>query len=205
MAGQSENPYAPRDDLDWEAIEKDWVAGVKNLSVMSREYGVSRPGIEKHCKKLGLERSLAPKIREEAEKRLQREAVAEGLRESEEDIVAANAERQVGIRRRQRSRLDRMDETCDVLLANLMELGIERVKLEQLILACGQQEGMTDLAERLEKLAGIEKQAAILERLSYVAKNVMQMENDAWGLSAKGNQSVIPATIWMDFSGSRDA
>lgn len=194
------NPNTP--GINWSPIEEDWVAGVKNLSLMSREYGVSRAGIIKHCEKLGLERSLAPKIRAEAEKRLQREAVAAELQESEEDIVQANAERQVGIRKRQRSRLDRMDEACDILLANLLELGLERVKLEQLILAVGQNDDTQHLVERLEKLASSERQVAILEKLSYVAKNVTQLENDTWGLTAKGNQTVLPANVWIDISGS---
>ena len=54
--------YAPKDDVDWGAVERHYRAGVKPVAEISREYGVSRPAIEKRADKEGWVRDLSKKI-----------------------------------------------------------------------------------------------------------------------------------------------
>lgn len=54
-------------DIDWDGMESDWRAGIVSLSVLSREYEVSRAAIEKHWDKLGVPRDLNAKIKAKAD------------------------------------------------------------------------------------------------------------------------------------------
>lgn len=61
---------ARRPDVDWEAVERHYRAGVLSLSQISRDYGVSRPAIEKRATRDGWTRSLSEKIAQTAESKV---------------------------------------------------------------------------------------------------------------------------------------
>lgn len=61
---------ARRPDVDWEAVERHYRAGVLSLSQISRDYGVSRPAIEKRATRDGWTRSLSEKISQTAESKV---------------------------------------------------------------------------------------------------------------------------------------
>jgi len=51
--------------IDWDAIERDYRAGVKTLREMSADHHVSHVSIDKHAKKRGWTRDLGEKIKKE--------------------------------------------------------------------------------------------------------------------------------------------
>jgi len=53
--------------IDWDDMYPHWCAGIITLSNLSRQYGVSRPAIEKHWDKLGVPRDLTAKIKAKAD------------------------------------------------------------------------------------------------------------------------------------------
>lgn len=59
---------AAKKKVDWERIEPDWRAGIKSVQQMADEYteltgiSVTRGGINKHFKELGVERDLTAKV-----------------------------------------------------------------------------------------------------------------------------------------------
>lgn len=63
---------AAKRKVDWDRIEPDWRAGVKSVQQMADEYteatgiSVTRGGINKHFKELGVERDLAAKVQSKA-------------------------------------------------------------------------------------------------------------------------------------------
>ena len=86
-------------DLDWEAIEADFRAGLKSIRAIADEYGTSDAAIRKRAKKLGWARDLSHRISVSAEAIIQREATQF---DDEQDIVDANARlvSQVGLNHR---------------------------------------------------------------------------------------------------------
>ena len=62
---QEEN--SSRAEIDWEKIEPHWRAGIRTKLEISNEFGVSRAAMDKHFKKLGIERDLTAKIQAKAE------------------------------------------------------------------------------------------------------------------------------------------
>ena len=93
--------------VDWDAMEPDWRAGIKSKKQLAEEFGVSRAAIDKHWAKLGIERDLSAKIRQEAEALVTRDAVARevthGDRVTEREIVEANAAVQASLIREHRT------------------------------------------------------------------------------------------------------
>lgn len=82
--------------VDWEAVERDYRAGVKPLKAIGREFGVSDAGIIKRAKRDGWERDLAAKIAARAEAKVSKAAVSAEVsaqrKVSEQTIVEANAQ-----------------------------------------------------------------------------------------------------------------
>ena len=54
-------------DIDWEAVEFHYRAGIRSLKSIGAEFGVSDAGILKRAKRDGWSRDLAAKIRAKAD------------------------------------------------------------------------------------------------------------------------------------------
>lgn len=59
-----------RDDVDWEAVERHYRAGVLSVSQIAADYKVSRPAIEKRATIHGWVRNLSEKIAQSAEEKI---------------------------------------------------------------------------------------------------------------------------------------
>lgn len=62
--------------VNWPAIEPHYRAGIRSIKAISAEFGVSRPAIDKHARKHGWVRDLAPAIREKSDRQVAQVAVA---------------------------------------------------------------------------------------------------------------------------------
>jgi len=81
--------------VDWEAMEPDWRAGVVSVLQLSKDYGVSRAAIIKHWTKAGVGRDLSAKIDSRVDALVTQSAVTPEVtqeqRVTERNIVDANA------------------------------------------------------------------------------------------------------------------
>lgn len=86
---------AKRQRVDWEAIEPDWIAGIKSKLQLSNEYGVSRAAMNKHFAELGVERDETARIRAKAEALVTQEVVTSQVtsqtKEATRERIDANA------------------------------------------------------------------------------------------------------------------
>ena len=84
-----------RPAVDWEAVEREYRAGIRSLADIGSEFGVSAPGILKKAKVKGWERNLAAKIKAKADAKVNAALVNEQVNAealiSERQIVDANA------------------------------------------------------------------------------------------------------------------
>lgn len=91
----SDDVKAQRKPVDWEAMEPEWRIGIKSVLQLSKEYGVSRPAIDKHWAKEGIERDLSARIKAKADALVAQATVApevaQSRRETERSIVDASA------------------------------------------------------------------------------------------------------------------
>lgn len=116
----------PRKAIDWEAIEKDWRAGIKTKLQMSEEYEVSRAAMDKRFKKLGIDRDLAEKIRQRAEALVTQQAVTQMVTllpnvttPKEAEIIEVNARMQAATMMSHRRDISRYRNLATQLLTEL--------------------------------------------------------------------------------------
>lgn len=87
---------AARKQVDWEAVERDYRAGIKTLRQMADEHGVSHVAITKHATKNGWSRDLQAKIKAKAEEKVTKAQVTSLVtvetKLRDQQIVEANAE-----------------------------------------------------------------------------------------------------------------
>lgn len=81
--------FAPKTEVDWGAIERHYRAGVKSVAEISREYGVSRPAIEKRADKEGWVRDLSKKIEAATQNKVVAAVAAKVVAEQVADPQAA--------------------------------------------------------------------------------------------------------------------
>ena len=125
---------ASRRTHDWEEIERDYRAGVKSISQISREQDITRQAINRRAKQCGWERDLTNRVRRRAHEKLAREAArafspetmpggpgerASEAQEGDQGIVELNAEAIVHVVRSHRRDLSRLRRTLSRLHAPL--------------------------------------------------------------------------------------
>ena len=68
-----------RPAIDWEAVEREYRAGVRSLADIGTEFGVSAPGILKRAKKDGWVRDLSAKIKAKADAKVNESLVNDSV------------------------------------------------------------------------------------------------------------------------------
>ena len=158
---QEEN--SSRAEIDWEKIEPHWRAGIRTKLEISNEFGVSRAAMDKHFKKLGIERDLTAKIQAKAESLVAQAQVTklvtqERLRVTETDVVDANAEVQADAQIKQRRNTSRAIEVVEKLFAGL--------------------EGQVDLRNDLESLGDLMRSSDDTDRLNDIYRKVISFPSN---------------------------
>ena len=85
-----------RPAIDWEAVEREYRAGVRSLADIGTEFGVSAPGILKRAKKDGWVRDLSAKIKAKADAKVNESLVNDAVNAktavSERQTIESNAQ-----------------------------------------------------------------------------------------------------------------
>ncbi len=186
--------------VDWDAMEPEWRAGIITKKQLSEKYKVSRAAIDKHWGKLGVERDLTAKIRQEAEALVTREAVTREVtqadRVTENEIVKANAVMQADIIRSQRKDIQRYRTLCQALLAQLeAETGEPELFRDiGIMLAAPDDKGNDKLNEAYFKAISLPSRIDGVKKLAEALKTLIGLERQAFGLSDSPDGGKPPAT-----------
>lgn len=112
--------------IDWDEMQREWVAGIVTVKSLSEKYGISRAAIIKHWAKAGVERDLAAKIKAKADSIVTRAQVTRKVTQfdsvTEREVIEANAqsiavvdlEHRAGCARARKT-LERLHEDFDAL------------------------------------------------------------------------------------------
>lgn len=186
------DPKEKRPQTDWEAIEKEYRAGMLSEAEIARQHKISRAAIQKRAKKNGWSRDLSEKVRQEISTRL----VAEGLQVPRDAAtVEQAAERGVALVREHRKDIGTARTVASTLLEELQSASLNVEELEDLILEhteapSGEAETKAQEAARLRKrdkmLAAIAlpARAQTLNNLANALKTVIGLERQAFGIDA---------------------
>lgn len=178
---------APKKKTDWEAVERDYRAGILSTRELGSLHGVSHTAINKRAKAEAWERDLKAKILAKAEAEVSKRAVSTEVSKerqaTEKQVVDANAEAIVQVRLGQRADIQRSRSIVMRLLDELeLQTGPENAALlgelgdllrkdddkgvdklndlyQKIISLPGRAKTMKDLGETLRVLVGLERQA----------------------------------------------
>ena len=175
--------------VDWERIEKDWRAGIKTKLQMSQEHGVSRAAIDKHFKKLGVERDLTEKIRAKADALVTQAAVtqsvtSERLVTTEAEIVSVNAIVQADVRMAHRKDIGRHRALVTAMLVELEALVTDPALFVTLgeIMAAPDENGTDRLNDLYKKVVSLPTRIKGAKELSDTLKTLIALEREAFGI-----------------------
>ena len=142
--------------VDWEAVEREYRAGIRSLKDIGGEFGVSDAGILKRAKKDGWERDLSERIRAKAEAKVSAALVSEKVSATE----AANERVTVDVG---------AQVLADAVLHQRKDVSRSRAIVQKLFAELeAQGDGLEDLAMLAEAL-----QSGDEEKLSQIARKVI--------------------------------
>lgn len=158
----------PRAPIDWEAVEREYRAGVVSVREIARKFEVSDTAIHKRAKAEGWERALASKVREAVREKLVRsDSLQAGLqpgRATDAEIVDASASLITGIITSHRRDLTQLHGLKRILAERLSQV-LHGIKPDGPCL--GEKESPGDLLEKLSRVTSrlipLERQAHNLD------------------------------------------
>ncbi len=178
--------------VDWEAIERDFRAGIRTLRDIASDHGISHCTIDKRAKKDGWERDLSVRIKSKAEAivnklQVDREVNKESRLFTEREIVDINANIQATIQLRQRGRIQKHQDLGEKLLKELelQTTGIE--DFERLAELMKSDDGFDKLNELYKKVIATPSRIDSFKKLSESLKTLTGLERQAFGMADNGN------------------
>lgn len=176
-------------ELDWEAIEFQYRAGVLSL----REIAALHPGsnhvaITRRAKKEGWARDLSAKIKAKANDLVTRRAVTQAETErravTEREVIDANAERIAQVRGEHRGDISRARALCMNLLAELEAQTTDVPALAALgeMLRAPDEKGADKLNDIYRAVISLPERTKTMKALAESLKVLIGLEREAYGI-----------------------
>lgn len=164
------NPEQSKRQVDWEAIYREYRAGLLSVREIAKMFGITHGAIQKRAKKFPEQwkRDLSGRVRDEIRRMVVADPVASG---DEEEIIDAAADRALGIIREHRKSIKKLAEAETRLLAELQGKP-KKVSIHWV--------GKKACTEEVA-IAATERATALLAVASTQAKRI-QMERQAFGI-----------------------
>lgn len=185
---------------DWEAIEREYRAGVLSIREIARQAGVTDTAIRKRARAEGWERDLTQKVRETARARLVREdgsqAGSQDRRANDAEVISSAAERQVEVVRQHRAAIGRGRDLTMRLLDELDATTTRAGELSQLIAdAAKADSGMAKRRDAMLRAVGLGGRATVMRDLSTAAKNWIALERQAFSIDDGDPGESVTTTV----------
>lgn len=173
-------------NVDWEAMRPDWVAGIKPVLQLSKEFDVSRAAIHKHWEAEGVERDLAAKIKAKADALVTRALVTQSVTHqptvTDTEIINANATQQSTIILNERSDVTRARAIAFNLFNELEDQVLNKELYEQMgeLLLNPDEKGTDKLNELYRKVTSFSGRTDNLKKLSDSLKTLIELERKVY-------------------------
>ncbi|MEE1951058.1 hypothetical protein V0R48_18935 [Pseudomonas alcaligenes] len=180
--------------FDWEAIERDYRAGLLSIREVAARHGCTHTAINKRAKADGWERDLQAKIKAKAEalvsKREVSSEVSSKAAETERQIVEANAEAIVSVRMAHRGDIRRSRSLANKLLAELEQLTDHREVAETFGEVMRKPDGFGNdrLNDLYHKIIALPNRTKIMRELADTLKVLIALERQAYNLDEQKHE-----------------
>lgn len=189
---------AKKPRVDWEAVERDYRAGVMSLREIGTAHGVSNVAVLKHAKRDGWERDLSAKIKARADALVSKAEVSSTVStvsgnaaERDRAVVDANATAIMRVRMAHRKDIAREREHTNRLLAELEAVGDVVPDLREavntaLALATSTDPDASKIARQAQdavaKVADLPSRIASMKMLADTTTKLVTLERQAYSL-----------------------
>ncbi|MGN0924421.1 hypothetical protein [Ectopseudomonas mendocina] len=180
--------------FDWEAIERDYRAGVHSIREIASRHGCSHTAISKRAGAEGWTRDLKAKIRAKADalvsKREVSSEVSSKSAETERQIIEANAEAIVNVRMAHRADIRRSRSLTNKLLEELEQLTDHRALAGLLgeMMRSPDAFGNDRLNDLYHKIIALPNRTKIMRELSETLKTLITLERQAYNLDEQEHE-----------------
>lgn len=180
--------------FDWEAIERDYRAGLLSVREIAVRHGCTHTAINKRAKVDGWARDLKAKIRAKAEalvsKREVSSEVSSKSAETERQIVEANAEAIVNVRMAHRTDIRRSRGLANKLLEELEQLTDHRELAESFGVMMRNPDGFGNdrLNDLYHKIIALPNRSKVMRELADTLKVLIALERQAYNLDEQAHE-----------------
>ena len=186
----------PKAKTNWEAIERDYRAGIKALRLIGKENSISDVAILKRAKRDGWERDLSAKIRAKAAAKVSKAAVRKLVSKeqaaTDAQVVEANAEMQAQIILAHRTDIQASRRIVRAMLDEVALLTDNRVTVETLAQIAKALEGGDNtidprLLDAIVNLPRLPARAQTMQKLVECLRALIALEREAFGVTEKAS------------------
>lgn len=176
-----------RKKYDWEAIERDYRAGMLSIREISRKHDVPESSIRYQAKKYGWQRSLSGKVRERAQEKLLRKELR-NPNANDDEVVEEAADTVTAVQLCHRKDIKDGRGFVELFYAHLREAAINRADIEDQIYEhtkASDPDGKDDIKARNAMLRAVSLPSHVgcLRDLSVALKNLVPLERQAFNMN----------------------
>jgi len=175
---------------NWEAIERDYRVGVRAVTAIAQEHGITEGAIRKRAKRDGWVRDLNAKVRAKADDLVRKAEVRAQVREdqrlTESRQIEVEANIQKGVRLAQRADIKRSRALCMRLLTELEKQTDQVPELHELgeILRRQDDKGQDKLNDIYQAVISLPERTKTMKALAEALRILVSLEREAFGIDA---------------------
>lgn len=189
--------------VDWEAVERDYRAGVMSFAEMGKAHGVSKGRISQVATKRGWEQDLSAKIKAKAEAKVNAATVNAELNAKREATAAETVE--IGATVLARVKLSHRTDIArsrTLTMRLLEELEAQTAQVPELLqlgelMAKPDDKGVDKLNELYHKIIALPSRTKTMKDLGDTLKTLIGLERQAFGLDSELDPQPGGATAAM--------
>lgn len=198
--------------VDWVSLEPHYRAGIRSISAISQQFGVSRQAIAKHARKYRWTRDLRNRVLEVADRQLAAVAVAQVAvtpKEllDEEDIVRAGGDQIALLQLNHRRDISRVQCLLRTLFADLEETsgprGAELYAKVEGVFSDASEPSLRQVEQALAIIASLPTRVKLLRDLADALARLIGLERQAYGLN-RDTSDDRPMVFIKDYTGRGD-
>lgn len=189
---------AKRLPVDWEAVEREYRAGIKTLRQIGEEFGCSHVGVKKKAEREGWPRDLSAKIKELADAKVTKALVTKEVTKetavSERQVIEASAEMMAEVIRGHHKLLTRLRGIA-MLLMDRLEAELEGTDLfRQLgeMMASPDEFGVDKVGDLYRKVIALPTQTDTAKKLAEMLKTIIELERKVFKIDEQKPAEVNP-------------
>jgi hypothetical protein len=203
--------------VDWEAVEREYRAGIRSLKDIGDEYGVSAPGILKRAKKEEWTRDLTAKIKAKADAKVNAALVNDSVNEqskvTERELVDVVAGAQASVQIGQRKDVTRARGIVQKLFAEIEGQidGLEELSELGELMRREDDRGQDKLNDLYQKIIAFPSRVDSAKKLTESLRIAVELERKVWRIkddpepastvAAKADPTLSPSDAYMRMIG----